>query len=115
MAKVKSYSVPDNEISGFEKLLGDIGRIDRWSDSQIILEAVKEYAKRHLPGNPQLPITNFNGQEEFSISAQEKLVVKPEFQQMKVVPCPQCDGSGVNPFGLDCGHCGGKRTITEWT
>jgi hypothetical protein len=109
MAKIKTYSVPDEDIQTFEKILFDLGRKDRWSDSRIILEAVREYGKNHLPGNPQLPITNFNGQEQFSISATEKL--KPIFQQMQVITCPQCQGAERT---IPCLYCAGKGTITEW-
>lgn len=105
MAKVKAYSVPDEEIKMVEKILFEIGKLDRWSDSRIVVEALKEYAKRHLPGNPQLIMPNFIPELKtpFSVSATEKLAWGNV--------CEDCGGSGKTRLGAQCSNCAGLGRI----
>lgn len=105
MAKIKAYSLPEEEVKDFEKLLLEIGKVDRWTDSRIILEAVKEYGKRHLPGNPQLILPNYIPEMKtpFSESAKEKLSWGVE--------CEQCQGTGKSEIGSKCHACSGLGRI----
>ena len=60
---IKSFSLPDNEESTrlLEKI-EDIRRVDGYTFSHLNAEALKEYAARHWPGNPQMQLTRFGSE-----------------------------------------------------
>jgi len=60
---IKSFSLPDNEESTLllEKI-EDIRRVDGYTFSRLNAEALKEYAERHWPGNPQMQLTRFGSE-----------------------------------------------------
>jgi hypothetical protein len=107
MAKTKTFSIPDEETDAIEIALKKLRGIDLWSESKIIVESIKEYAHRHLPGNPQLVIPNFIPELKtpLSVAALEKLSTQNPVG-MKKWSCQLCEGSGKF-HGETCPTCSG--------
>ena len=56
----KSFKVQDTpENKALLNQLEDLARKDGWSFSQLVREALLEYARRHSPGNPQLALAHW--------------------------------------------------------
>ena len=67
-----SFHIYDDEqwiLEGLETLR----RRDGWDQTRAIKEALSEYVKRHLPGNPSLPLEHWTKNTAFSPAAKEKL------------------------------------------
>jgi hypothetical protein len=112
MAHTKTFSIPDSEFEVFQKTVTELAKRDLWTDSRIILEAVKEYGEKHLPGNPALPITNFlegPHHEPFSPKVKEKWRLEGH---QKIQLCESCGGSGKTSWGSPCSDCGGHGRVT---
>ncbi len=87
--------IPIPKTKAWDKLKADLLMLAARDDASLAWvgrEALIEYAKRHCPGNPQLPLSNFTGKEELSEAAREKL--KPaeeaymEAEKPKLQPLP---------------------------
>ena len=57
MSRVKSISFKDSlEVDDVLRKAQDLADRDLDSFSEIVYQALKEYVKKHYPGNPQTPI-----------------------------------------------------------
>jgi len=62
-SRVKGFFITLNPER--EKLIQQLEELrwkERWSSGQILMEAIREYVQRHLPGNPQMSLQTFTGQ-----------------------------------------------------
>ena len=110
-SKIYTFSVAWEDVPAFDELIEKIRRVDMWSRSRLIIEAIREYGHRHLPGNPQLPLIHWTDGVPFSKSAQEKLELKSNmgsFPEDKPTKCYVCSGTGKLSRGQECPECLGK-------
>ena len=95
---ILSCAVPWNEENN--KLLEALkieARKNYWTMSRLILEALKEYWKRHDPGNPQLILQHWTPEKApFPLTVQERcehqfgLVEIPDLRGAKWSRCLKC-------------------------
>ena len=102
MAKTKTFSIPDQDAEVIASALKRLRELDLWSESRVIVEAIKEYAKNHLPGNPGVPLDHWTSGFPFSQTAREKLNPRLPKGVMEM-ECEVCNGEGGS-----CEACGGS-------
>lgn len=82
------------------------------SKGDIVKALIAEAGFYHSPGNPGLGLEHFLGEHPlpFSPAAEDKGFRN---QNQRVLPCPQCKGTGESQPGITCSHCAGQKRITE--
>jgi len=73
-----SIFIPADKKEGWEQFK-KLAQQERCSISELMFTAALEYAQRHYPGNPQLPLTKFS----------DSRVQIPQVESDVLLPCPR--------------------------